>query len=164
MKTMVIPSANTSPMTLHRDRPLFIFDGVCVLCSTGVAWLMRRNRAGRIQFLSAQSDLGQAIYRHLGMELGDSYVLIDSAGTHTRTDGFFRVADALGGAWKLGKVFRLIPRPIRDFFYDRLANNRYRLFGTSDHCALLSPAARSRLVTEDPALRALLAQDRAAHR
>jgi predicted DCC family thiol-disulfide oxidoreductase YuxK len=141
---------------LTRDRPLFIFDGVCVLCSTGVRLLMTIDRREAIQFLSAQSELGQAIYRHQGLELGDSYLFIDSAGTHSKTAGFFRVADALGSWWRLGKVFALVPRPIRDWFYDRLANNRYRLFGTSDHCALLSPAERARLVTADPALEAQL--------
>jgi predicted DCC family thiol-disulfide oxidoreductase YuxK len=145
---------------LRRDRPLFIFDGVCVLCSTGVGWLMRQDRRGGLQFLSAQSDLGQAVYRYLGMELGDSYVLIDAEGCHTKTDGFFRVADALGGWWRLGKVFALVPRRVRDFFYDRLANNRYRLFGTSDHCAVLKPEERTRLVTDDPALRTQLAEHR----
>lgn len=145
---------------LRRDRPLFLFDGVCVLCSTGVAWLMRRDPQGRIQYLSAQSELGQAIYRKLGLELGDSYVLIDSEGTHMKTDGFFRVADALGGWWRLGKIFALIPRPVRDFFYDRLANNRYRLFGTSEQCALLSPDERSKLVTDDIDLRAQLTAGR----
>jgi predicted DCC family thiol-disulfide oxidoreductase YuxK len=147
---------------LRRDRPLFIFDGVCVLCSTGVGWLMRHDRRGRMQFLSAQSELGRAIYDHLGMKLGDSYVLIDADGWHTKTDGFFRVADALGGPWRLGKVFALVPRPIRDWFYDRLANNRYRLFGTSEHCALLKPDERGRLVTDDPALWAQLDRDPAA--
>jgi predicted DCC family thiol-disulfide oxidoreductase YuxK len=138
---------------LRRDRPLFIFDGVCVLCSTGVGWLMRRDAQGRVQYLSAQSELGQAIYRHLGMKLGDSYVLIDSEGTHTKTDGFFRVADALGGPWRLGKVFAFIPRPVRDLFYDRLAANRYRLFGTAGQCAILSPEERARLVIDDQELR-----------
>jgi predicted DCC family thiol-disulfide oxidoreductase YuxK len=141
---------------LRRDRPLFIFDGVCVLCSTGVRWLMRIDRRGRVEFLSAQSDLGRAIYRHLGMELGDSYALIDAEGTHTKTAGFFRIADALGGWWRLGKVFALVPRPLRDFFYDRLAANRYRLFGTADQCALLTPDQRARLVTGDPGLEAQL--------
>lgn len=137
---------------LRRDRPLFVFDGVCVLCSTGVGWLMRRDRRGGLQFLSAQSELGQAIYRRQGLQLGDSYLLIDAAGTHMKTDGFFRVAEALGGLWRLGKVFAIVPRPVRDWFYDRLANNRYRLFGKAEQCALLTPDERERLVTDDPAL------------
>jgi predicted DCC family thiol-disulfide oxidoreductase YuxK len=143
---------------------LFLFDGVCVLCSTGVGWLMRIDRKSGIDFLSAQSELGQAIYHRLGMKLGDSYLLIDADGCHTKTDGFFRIADLLGGPWRFGKAFALIPRPVRDWFYDRLANNRYRLFGTSEHCALLTADQRARLVTDDAVLRAQLAPGSAADR
>jgi predicted DCC family thiol-disulfide oxidoreductase YuxK len=46
---------------IRRHRPLFVFDGVCVLCSTGASFLMRHDREGRIQLASAQSELGSAI-------------------------------------------------------------------------------------------------------
>lgn len=144
-------------LPLTRDRPLFIFDGVCVLCSTSVSWLMRLDRRGRVQFLSAKSELGQAIYGRLGLRLDDSYVFIDAGGTYSKTDGFLRVADALGGLWRLGKIFGLIPRPVRDWAYDKLARNRYKLFGKSEQCRLLTPEQRARLVTSDPALEAQLA-------
>lgn len=138
---------------LVRSRPLFVFDGHCVLCSTGVRWLMRVDRAGKVQFLSAQSELGQAIYGHLGRPLDDSYLLIDSTGTHTKTDGYLRLASILGGAWRLTRVVRIIPRGLRDWFYDRIARNRYALFGTSEQCALLPPEQRALLVRDDDELR-----------
>lgn len=138
---------------LRRDRPLFVFDGHCVLCSSGVSFIMRHDPAGRIQFLSAQSELGQAIYAHVGLPMDDSYLLIDDAGTLSKSDGYFRVASALGGWWRLGHVFRVIPRSLRDWAYDWMARNRYRLFGTSEQCALLTSEQRSRLVSDDEQLR-----------
>ena len=134
---------------LTTDRPLFVFDGHCVLCSTGVAFIMRHDRRSRIRFLSAQTPLGEQIYRRLNKPLDDSYIFIDPNGVHMKTDGWFRVASAMGGLWNLLAVFRLIPRPLRDWAYDILARNRYRWFGTSDQCAILSSEQRSRLVETD---------------
>jgi predicted DCC family thiol-disulfide oxidoreductase YuxK len=124
---------------------------------------MRHDPAGKVRFLSAQSPLGQAVYDHFGLPLDASYLLIAPDGTFTKTTGYFRLADILGGWFRFGKVFWLVPRFIRDWVYDRVATNRYRLFGKSEQCALLSAEQRARLVTEDAALRAQLgAPQRAA--
>ena len=140
----------SQPIT--RARPLFVFDGHCVLCSTGASFIMKHDRKGAVQFASAQSDLGSSIYRHVGMPIDDSYLLIDSTGCHTKSDGYFRLVQILGGWWRLVLVGKLVPRPIRDWLYDRIAQNRYQWFGTSEQCALLTPEQRSRLVTEDAEL------------
>src|SRR5687768_15838490 len=142
---------------LVSPHPIFVFDGYCVLCSTGASFIMRHDREGKVRFLSAQSPLGAAVYAHFGLPLDASYLLITPDGTFTKTTGFFRLADILGGWFRLGKIFWLVPRPIRDLVYDRVATNRYRLFGKTDQCALLSPDQRARLVTDDEALRAQLA-------
>ena len=150
---------------LVSPHPIFVFDGVCVLCSTGASFIMRHDPHGKVRFLSAQSPLGAAIYAHYDLPLDASYLLIAPEGTFKKTTGFFRLADILGGWFRLGKIFWLVPRPVRDFVYDRVATNRYRLFGKSEQCALLSPNQRARLVTDDEDLRAQLAlADGAAQR
>jgi len=35
-------------------RALFVFDGVCVLCSGGASWLMRFDRRPKVNFTSMQ--------------------------------------------------------------------------------------------------------------
>ena len=47
---------------------------------------------------------------------------------------------------------RAIPRPIRDFLYDRVARNRYSLFGKRDACLVPTPDVRSRFISELPEL------------
>jgi predicted DCC family thiol-disulfide oxidoreductase YuxK len=134
---------------LVSPHPIFVFDGYCVLCSTGASFIMRHDPKRKVGFLSAQSPLGMAVYAHFALPLDASYLLITPEGTFTKTTGYFKLADILGGWFRLGKVFWLVPRPIRDFVYDRVARNRYRLFGKSEQCALLSPDQRERLVAED---------------
>jgi len=142
----------THSTELRRDRPLFVFDGVCVLCSRGANFIMRHDQAGRVQFAAAQSNLGRAIYQRMGLPIDSSYLLLDPDGTHTKTDGYFQLAHILGGWYRLGLVFRIIPRPIRDWVYDLIAKNRYRWFGKAEYCGLLRPDQLERLVESDEKL------------
>lgn len=128
-------------------RPLFIFDHVCVLCSGGVSFIMKHDRKGAIVFTPAQGPLGQAMCGHFGIDWNATYVFVRNGKAYTKSDGYFEVARALGGWWRLGLVFQIIPRPLRDWAYDLIARNRYRWFGkTAEACALLTPEQRARLL------------------
>ena len=127
-------------------RPLFLFDGICVLCSTGVSFLMRHDRQAKIALASAQSSLGRALYAHYGLAIDASYLLIADGRAYAKTDGFIRVGKELGGVWRVAELLRLVPRPIRDWLYDKLAANRYRLFGKSQYCEILTPEQQARLI------------------
>lgn len=128
------------------SRPLFVFDGVCVLCSTGAALVMRRDKERRVNMASAQSPLGQALYRHFGLNFDESYLFLAQGRAFTKSIGYLEVFTALGGWWRLLKVSGLLPERARDWLYDRIAANRYRWFGKAEHCALLSEEQKSRLI------------------
>jgi predicted DCC family thiol-disulfide oxidoreductase YuxK len=128
------------------SRPLFVFDGVCVLCSGGAGWLMRHDRKASVAFAPAQEALGQALYRHYGVEMDDSYLLIAHGRAFTASRGYLELCRLLGGWWHIPRVTALIPERLRDRLYALIARNRYRWFGKADYCALLTPAQRSRLL------------------
>jgi predicted DCC family thiol-disulfide oxidoreductase YuxK len=128
------------------SRPLFVFDGHCGLCSGGVRWLMRVDREGKIAFTSAQGELGGALYRHYGVEIDTTYLLIDRGEAYGMSGGYFRLLPYLGGAWHLFRVFGVFPEPLRDWFYRLVARNRYRWFGRYEHCELLTPDQRTRIL------------------
>lgn len=129
-------------------KPLLVFDGVCVLCSSSSAFVMRRDREGRINLASAQSPLGEALYRHFGMAADDSYLFLRGGRAFTKAAATFALLNTLGGGWRLLNVARVIPEGLRDRLYDRVAANRYRWFGKADYCALLTPEQRARLLSK----------------
>ena len=45
------------------------------------------------------------------------------------------------------KLLRYVPRVLRDWAYDRIALNRYQLFGKYDVCLLPSPDHERRFLT-----------------
>ena len=132
--------------TFDQSRPLFIFDGTCVLCSSGASFVMRHDRSHRVNFAAVRSDLGQALYRHYGVEWNESYLLIAEGEAYTATAGYLKLARMLGGAWHLLRVAAVVPERWSDRIYALVARNRYRWFGKAEHCALLTPEQRARLL------------------
>ncbi|MGH6861326.1 MAG: thiol-disulfide oxidoreductase DCC family protein [Phyllobacterium sp.] len=118
------------------DRPILIFDGKCVLCSGFVRFILRADRRRHFRFLSAQSPLGAALYRHYGLVAGDylSNMLLENGRMRMRSDGSLRVLELLGMPWSLARLLRLVPTFIRDRIYATIARNRLKWFGVRDAC------------------------------
>ncbi len=130
------------------DKALVVFDGVCVLCSRFARFILKRDPDFAFRLTTAQSPLGQALFRHYGLDtetLETNLVLIDGR-PYAKLDTVAAVAKRLGGGWRLLSVLRAIPRPIGDWLYDRIARNRYRLFGRHDRCMLPEPQWRERFL------------------
>jgi predicted DCC family thiol-disulfide oxidoreductase YuxK len=127
-------------------RALFVFDGVCVLCSGGAAFLMRHDRHARVNFTPVRSDLGRALYAHYCVDWNATYLLVEGGRAYTASAGYLRLCAVLGGAWPLLRVGAVIPERLRDAAYAAVARNRYRWFGTAEHCTLLTPEQRERLL------------------
>ena len=127
------------------DKPLFVFDGYCVLCSKRVRWLMKHG-GDRVRYASAQSPLGEALFRHYGIDPDKTYLLIAGGVASGESTGYLRLCRLLGGRWKLFLAFAIIPRPIRDWAYRVVARHRYRWFGKVDQCALLTGDEKARML------------------
>jgi predicted DCC family thiol-disulfide oxidoreductase YuxK len=41
----------------------------------------------------------------------------------------------------------ILPRPVQDWLYARIARNRYRLFGRTEMCAIADARLKQRLLT-----------------
>ncbi|GGL60209.1 thiol-disulfide oxidoreductase DCC family protein [Wenxinia marina] len=129
-------------------RDLIVFDGECVLCSGFFRFMLRHDRAGRFSFATAQSPLGQALYRALGLptdEFETNLVIVDGR-IHGKLGAFAAAMGALGWPWRALSALRLIPAPLGDPAYRLVARNRYRLFGRYDTCLLPTPDIRARFL------------------
>lgn len=130
------------------DRPLIVYDGVCVLCSHAMSDIARRDTGGRFRFTACQSPVGAALMRHYGIDPNapDTVLLVEDGRAYGKLDMAARVATVLGGRWRLLHLFGVLPRSVRDWCYDRVAKNRYRLFGRTEACARPDPAWRARVI------------------
>lgn len=119
-------------------RPIIVFDGVCVLCSGFVRFVLRHDRDGRFCFVPAQSALGASLLRHYGLDAIDfeTNLLIENGVASGKLDAFVAICSRLGGLRRTAILLQLLPSPLADFLYDRIARNRYRLFGRTGTCML----------------------------
>ena len=130
-----------------------LYDGLCTFCDATVQMVLRHDRRGLMRFAALQGDYGEAVRnRHPEVRGVDSLVLLERvSGTgeervFVRSNAALRVASYLGGWWQLLLVFGLIPRAVRDWFYDVFARYRYRLFGKYDRCRMPAADVRARFI------------------
>ena len=118
------------------DKPVIVFDGVCVLCSGFVRFVVARDPARQFRFVAAQSPLGTALYQHLGLDSVnyESNLLIAEGKVSAKMEAFTGIMWRLGGGWRAASVLSLLPGWAADHGYEAIARNRYRLFGRHDQC------------------------------
>jgi predicted DCC family thiol-disulfide oxidoreductase YuxK len=128
--------------------PIIIFDGKCVLCAGFAQFVLRHDRHGRLRLLAAQTPLGEALYRHFDLRLGDfdTYVLLEGGAARVKSSAALRISVILGLPWSLLAVGYALPRFFRDALYDFVARNRVRWFGVRDTCYAPSPADAARFL------------------
>lgn len=127
---------------------IILFDGLCNFCDQSVQYIIKRDRIGLYKFASLQSDIGQELLDqyHIPNDT-DSFILLRKDNWYSKSTAALHVCRHLNGPMKMLYPLLLIPRPIRDFFYNILAANRYKWFGKKDRCALPSPDVRSRFLS-----------------
>jgi predicted DCC family thiol-disulfide oxidoreductase YuxK len=123
---------------------IVVFDGVCVLCSHWVGFVLRHDRHGLYKFAAMQTTIGRKLLAEHGLDPDDptSFLLFEQGRSYTDTDAIVRVLKSFGGAWKIASaLIAFVPRFMRDPMYRWTARNRYRLFGRHDLCIV--PTAHS---------------------
>lgn len=125
------------------DSPIIVFDGVCVLCSRWVDFILRHDPEGRFRLAAMQGDTGRKLLAEHRLSPSDpaSFLLVSEGRGHTDTDAIARVLKAIGGRWALpSALLRILPGWLIDPVYRWLARHRYRLFGQRSTCRLPDPA------------------------
>ena len=127
---------------------IVIFDGVCNFCNGSVNFIINRDPDAKFVFTPMQSNLAEELMlKHqidnadidtLLLIKGNEYFLFSSAALEITKD--------LSGMWWLLIVFKIVPAPIRDYFYKLFARNRYKLFGRKDICMVPTNDVKDRFV------------------
>ena len=128
--------------------PCTVMDAKCGVCARGARWIARNDRKGEFRIIPMQSPLGAALLRHYGMSPEDpsSWLYLADGQAFVSAEAIIRLGQRLGGRWRGLVVLRLLPRGARDWLYQRLARNRYRISRPVDLCSLPDPDVQRRLL------------------
>ncbi|MEL7467060.1 MAG: DCC1-like thiol-disulfide oxidoreductase family protein [Pseudomonadota bacterium] len=129
-----------------------VMDGECVLCMAGARLIDTFDKSATVGICPAQTPLGTALLAHFGMAPDDpeTWLVLDGGKAHESLDGIIHLGRRIGGIGWLLQVFRILPRPARDWLYRRIARNRYAFFARRETCTLPTPSLRKRLIEPVP--------------
>ena len=143
-------NAESTPIEKLKNKNLIVFDGECVLCSGFFKFVVRADKKRRFDFSIAQSSFGEALYVHYGLKPDDydtNLVFIDGK-LYERLHAFFAVMREIGWPYKALAVLDYLPNGLLDWFYYKIARNRYQWFGKRDACLVPSDELKKRFIND----------------
>lgn len=125
----------------NQDKKIVVFfDGYCGLCSWAVDFLIVRDKHKKFRYSPLQGEYIKTLGLNLNLEKLDTLYVYHDGVTYEKTHALRKLAIGLGGVWNvLGILSIILPVFIWNFIYDRIAKNRYKIFGKRETCRLPTP-------------------------
>ncbi len=141
-----------NPKDVGAPDALWLFDGVCNLCSGSVQAVLAIDRKGLIRFTPIQSAYGRrlAVEHGIDPDQPTSFLFLDRGQALEKSAAILALLRRLGWPWSWLAVVGVLPKSWLDGAYDWLAANRYRLMGKRSTCMLPTPEQKARFVLEPP--------------
>lgn len=121
---------------------IVFYDGVCVLCHTGMRQLMGLDRENVLHYAQLQGETARSFgieWEDDGKPGGQTFVFIDNSGpepiVYERMRAVRAELEVIGRLPVLTFLLRVIPLPITNALYRMIAATRYRLWGAYDNGA-----------------------------
>jgi len=128
--------------------PIYVFDSECVLCSRAVKYVLKYEKQPDMKFVAIKSNLGREISKQHNVDPDDphTFIYLQDGKAWFSSDAGFAVLRKTGGPLAFLRLGKILPRPIRDWLYFRIARNRYKVFGKLEACYVPTPETRERFV------------------
>lgn len=114
------------------------FDGMCVLCSRTVKFLLKADRHDKFRF--------QTLQRAGETQTPETVIVTDSSRRYYYFDAVLKIGKELGGIYRLIVVFKILPRKWRNRIYLWIARNRFKWFGKRVYCYLPTDRERKKFI------------------
>lgn len=131
---------------MTENRAYLFYDGDCGLCSETVQWILRHERDPSIYFITLQNEFSQKFLKEkLGSYSMNTVVFYKNKKVYTKSDAILKTLTHLKMPIRFFQVFLAVPRPIRDWIYQFVANRRLTFIGQK--CYLPDDKNRHRFVS-----------------
>lgn len=142
---------SSSPPHISINDKVILFDGVCKLCNAWSSFIIRHDRDQVFKLCSVQSKEGKDILGHFNLPLDyfETMLYVENNQSFEKSDAFLMVVKHLPAPWRYLNFLKYLPKIFSDWLYDRIALNRYNLFGKYDQCVLPSPDHNARFLGND---------------
>ena len=130
------------------QQQVILFDGVCNFCSFWVNFVIKRDKKDKFRFAALQSETGEKYLKKFGLNITDpdTFVLIDGENYFIKSTAALKVARELKSWLKISYPLIFLPISFRDFLYDLIAKNRYKIFGKKDVCRIPTAEEKKKFI------------------
>jgi predicted DCC family thiol-disulfide oxidoreductase YuxK len=126
-------------LDIPKNKKIILYDGVCNLCDAAVQFVIKHDKKDDFRFVALQSDLGQKIIKHIGIDTKniDSIILYQPGiAYYYKSEAVLEITKSLGGFFYLGTLFSIFPTSFNNRIYDYIAKNRYKWYGKKETCMI----------------------------
>jgi len=118
------------------EKQIILFDGVCNFCNFWVNFVLKRDKKDLFRFAALQSEKAKELTSKFKFDTSklDTFILIAENKLYTKSTAALMICKQLNGSIKILSLFIILPKIFRDFIYDMIAKNRYKLFGKRESC------------------------------
>ena len=130
-----------------QNKHIVFFDGDCGVCNFWVQWILERDKQDQFLFASLQSDFGQKFLseRNLDTKVFNTlYLWKPNEYYLEKSRAVLKIANVLGGIYKLSRIAKIIPKSLSDTVYDTVSKNRMKL--ANQKCYLPTPQERKKFI------------------
>lgn len=132
-------------------RTIVVFDTNCILCSGGVRFFLQHEQGNDVLFASSRKTAGIRLAEEHGFSEEDldlTFLVIQNGQALTKSDASLAAVKHLKAPWRYLRVFRFVPRALRDAVYDIIARNRLSWFGEKQDCLVPTAEQRARFLDQ----------------
>ena len=123
---------------MYSKKSIILFDGVCNLCNSSVNFIIKKDSKNNFVYTSLQSDVAKKLLLQYRIKINEnnlnSIMLIHKNKVFKKSTAVLCILKNLPFPYNLGVIFIVIPKYLRDYIYDIIAQNRYNWFGEKDSC------------------------------
>ena len=123
---------------LPEGKYLVQFDGMCILCSRTVQFILKADRKKKFFFQTLQNSSKQESF--------ETVIVSNLNSSFQHFDAVLKIGKELGGFYTMIAVFRILPRKWRHALYLWIAKNRFKWFGIRNSCYLPSAEEKKQFI------------------
>ena len=119
--------------TMLKAQNIVVIDGECVLCNRFTSFLLKIDKSSKLLFTSNSSQWCKKNLENISSE---TVIYLVGPIRYEKSDAILEIFRELGSPWSIFYLFKIVPKFIRDYIYNIISKNRYRLFGKANICVL----------------------------
>lgn len=114
------------------------FDGMCILCSRAVHFILKADKNKKFLFQALQNSGDDKDF--------ETIIVTHNQSSYEYFDAILKIGKELGRIYSAVKIFRLLSQKWRHSLYIWVARNRFHWFGTRNSCYLPSEEEKERFI------------------